>query len=113
MVALGGALLLGAVVAGPMLGVGAAGRSVGTEILGGMAVAIGGTLDLVLQARELAGPRPLLGVLTTLLGAPPGRVWLIRAGLLLALTAVWALDARGARAAPGDDGFGSGWRRPS
>jgi copper transport protein len=101
MVALGGALLLGAVVAAPLLGVGAAGRSVGTEILAGMAVAIGGTLDVVLQARQLAGPRPVLGVLTTLLGAPPGRVWLIRAGLLLALTAVWALDARGARGGAG------------
>ena len=76
------------------------------EILGGTAVAIGGTLDLVLQARELAGPRPLLGVLATLLGAPPGRVWLIRAGLLLALTAVWA---RGARGAP--TGAGRRWMR--
>ncbi len=106
MVALGGALLLGAVVAGPVLGLGVAGRSTGMEILGGATVAVGGTLDLVIQAHALAGPRSLAGTLGTLLAAPPGRVWLIRAGLLLALTAVWARAARGA-----GSGAGRWWLR--
>ncbi|MGH7358786.1 MAG: copper resistance CopC family protein, partial [Candidatus Rokuibacteriota bacterium] len=53
MVAMGEALLLGALVAGPLLGVGASRGSTGMAILGGAAVAFGGTLDLVLQARQL------------------------------------------------------------
>jgi copper transport protein len=90
MVALGGALLLGAVVAGPLLGLPAAARPTRVEILGAIAVALGGTLDLWLQARELAGPRPMREMVAPLLGAPPGRVWLLRAGLLVVLAAVWA-----------------------
>ena len=101
MVALGGALLLGAVVAGPVLGLGVAGRSTGMEILGGAIVAVGGTLDLVIQAHELAGPRSLAGTLGTLLAAPPGRVWLTRAGLLLALAAIGWRSASEGRASRG------------
>jgi copper transport protein len=87
MVTTGGALLLGAIVAAPRLGIGATRSSAAMEVLGGAAMAVGGTLDLVLQARELAGPRPLAGVLATLLVTQSGRVWLVRAGLLLAMTA--------------------------
>ena len=88
MVAMGGALLLGALVAGPLLGVTVTRGSTSMEILGGTAVAIGATLDLVLQARQLAGSRPLVETLVALLAALPGRVWLIRAGLLLGLAAM-------------------------
>ena len=55
------------------------------EGLGVMAVAVGGTLDLVLQARALAGARSTVGVLGTLLVTPPGLVWLVRSGLLALL----------------------------
>ena len=58
LVGMGGALLLGALVAGPLLGLGGARWIGGMEILGGMAVAAGGTLDLVLQAHALAGGAP-------------------------------------------------------
>ena len=85
LVGVGGALLLGALVAGPFLGLSGARWTGGMEVLGGMAVAVGGTLDLVLQARELAGGRPLVGVLATLLGTPPGLVWIARSGLLVLL----------------------------
>jgi copper transport protein len=97
MVALGGALLLGAIVAGPALGLGMAGRSTVLELLGGAIVAVGGTLDLVMQARELAGPRPLSGTLGPLLAAPPGRVWLVRVGLLIVLGAIGWRSACGKR----------------
>jgi copper transport protein len=95
MVALGGALLLGALVGGPLLGVGAAGGSRGMAVLGGAAVAVGGTLDLVLQAGQLAGPRPLGETLVALLTLPPGRVWLVRAGLLLGLVVVGRVGEAG------------------
>jgi copper transport protein len=85
LVATGGALLLGIVVAGPLLGLGAAGGPAKLAVLGGLAVAVGATLDLVLQARELAGPRSLAGVLSPLFVTAPGRVWLLRLGLLLLL----------------------------
>jgi copper transport protein len=94
MVALGGALLLGALVAGPLIGVGAAWRASRMEVLGGLGVAVGGTLDLVLQAHDLAGPRRLGETLLALLAAPPGRVWLIRGGLLLALAGVGRAGGR-------------------
>ena len=95
MVALGGALLLGALVGSSLLGVGAARGSRGMEVLGGTAVAVGGTLDLVLQAGQLAGPRPLVETLAALLTAPPGRVWLVRAGLLLGLVVVGRIGEAG------------------
>lgn len=103
MVALGGALLLGAIVASPLLGREPARRWRDMEILGGAIVAAGGTLDLVLQARELAGPRPLAGMLATLLAAPPGHVWLSRAGILVALAGVWA------RGVPEEGGRAGRW----
>jgi putative copper export protein/methionine-rich copper-binding protein CopC len=82
LVAMGGALLLGELVAGPALGL-AATRSIrGLEGLGLMAVAAGATLDLVLQARALAGARSTLETLATLLATPPGLVWLGRSALL-------------------------------
>ena len=56
-------------------------------IVGGMAVAGGGTLDFVLQAWDLAGPRPMAGVLWAILATPPGFVWLARGGLLVLLGA--------------------------
>ena len=87
LVGVGGALLLGTLVAGPLLGLGGA-RWTGMEVLGGLAVVAGGTLDLVLQARELAGGRPLVGVLATLVGTPPGLVWIARGGLLVLLGVV-------------------------
>ena len=85
LVGVGGALLLGTLVASPLLGLGGARWTGGMEFLGGVAVAAGGTLDLVLQAHELAGGRPLAGVLATLLGTPPGLVWIARSGLLMLL----------------------------
>jgi copper transport protein len=85
LVAVGGALLLGAFVAGPLLGFEAARWTAGMGIAGGMAVAGGGMLDLVLQARDLAGPRPMAGVLWAVLTTPPGFVWLARGGLLVLL----------------------------
>ena len=96
LVAAGGALLLGAIVAGPLLDLGGSRRFARMQLLGGMAVAVGGTLDLVLQARALAGPRPLTETLATLLTTPPGRVWLVRGGLLLSLAGV-GLGRRGGR----------------
>ena len=57
--------------------------------LGGVAVLVGGTLDLALQAAALAGARPLPAVLAALLATPSGHVWLARAGLL-ALLAILA-----------------------
>ena len=85
LVALGGALLLGALVGGPLLGLAETRWIRGMEGLGVMAVAVGGTLDLVLQARALAGARSTVGVLGTLLVTPPGLVWLVRSGLLALL----------------------------
>jgi copper transport protein len=85
LVALGGALLLGALVGGPLLGLTETRWIRGMEGLGVMAVAVGGTLDLVLQARALAGARSTVGVLGTLLVTPPGLVWLVRSGLLALL----------------------------
>jgi methionine-rich copper-binding protein CopC len=46
---------------------------------GGGAVLAGGALDLILQARELAGGRALTGVLSTLVTTPSGVVWLFEA----------------------------------
>jgi copper transport protein len=103
---LGGALLLGALVAGPLLGLGAARGLAGMEALGMTAVAVGGTLDLGLQAQELAAGRPIAGAIPSLLTTPSGLVWLARValvGLLAILAAV-----RGVRRGP--DG---GWRRAS
>jgi putative copper export protein len=57
------------------------------EALGGMALAVGATLDLVLQARELAGMRGVTETLVALLPTSSGRVWLVRAALLLGLAA--------------------------
>ena len=71
-----------------------------------MAVAVGGTLDLILQARDLAGPRPVGETLAALLTAPPGRVWLVRGGLLLG-------PPPSAASAAVDGGCGSCWRRRS
>ena len=88
LLATGGALLLGAVIAAPLLGLDAARRLRRMEILGGAGVIIGGTLDLVLQARELAGARPLAVILAPLLATGPGYVWLARGGLLGLLLAV-------------------------
>ena len=108
----GGALLLGALVAGPSLGLVGARWTGGMEALGGMAVAAGGTLDLVLQAHALAGGRPLAGVLAALLGTPPGLVWIGRSGLLVLLLLAGVLP--GSRTPAGglpraDGGFGPRW----
>ena len=103
MVAMGGALLLGALVAGPLLGVAVTRGSTSMEVLGGTAVAIGATLDLVLQARQLAGSRPLVETLVALLTAPPGRVWLFARG------SSWASPPWGA---PAPLAGGSGWGSP-
>src|SRR6185503_6130251 len=87
LIALGGALLLGALAGGPLLELAATRWIRGMEGLGVMAVAVGGTLDLVLQARALSGARSTVGVLGTLLLTPPGLVWLVRS-VLLALLAI-------------------------
>ncbi len=97
LVGLGGALLLGALVAGPLLGLGGLG---GMIVLGGIAVAAGATLDLALQARDLAGERPLAGVLAALLLSPPGYAGLARIGLVALLLGL--LGLRGSRARAGD-----------
>ena len=82
---MGGALLLGALVSGPLLSLDRVRWIRVMEGLGGTAMAVGGTLDLVLQARALAGARSTIGVLATLLATPPGFVWLGRSGLLVLL----------------------------
>lgn len=92
LVGLGGALLLGALIAGPIQGLGGLR---GMTVLGGIAVAAGATLDLALQARDLAGGRPMAGVLATLLVTPPGYVGLARLGLVALLLGV--IGSRGAR----------------
>ena len=100
LVAVGGALLLGALVAGPSLGLGGAPWIGGMETLGAIAVAGGGTLDLALQAHALAGGRPLVGVLATLVGTPPGLVWIGRSGLVALLLLMSALPGSRAPAGP-------------
>ncbi len=100
LVAVGGALLLGALVAGPSLGLGGAPWIGGMETLGAIAVAGGGTLDLALQAHALAGGRPLAGVLATLVGTPPGLVWIGRSGLVVLLLLVELCPDRRAPAGP-------------
>jgi copper transport protein len=100
LVAVGGALLLGALVASPSLGLGGAPWIGGMETLGAIAVAGGGTLDLALQAHALAGGRPLAGVLATLVGTPPGLVWIGRSGLVALLLLVRALPGSRAPAGP-------------
>jgi copper transport protein len=97
LVAVGGALLLGVFVAGPVLGLGRSRWTAGMGIVGGVAVVGGGSLDLVLQARDLAGARPIAGVLWALLATPPGFVWLARGGLLLLLGIVSRSRVRGSR----------------
>jgi copper transport protein len=101
LVAAGGALLLGVGVVRSRLALGAAPPGVGAplELLGGAAVLVGGTADLVLQARDLAGARQLAGVLATLLTTPSGHVWLGRGVLLLLLAGLWWRERHGA--APG------------
>jgi copper transport protein len=93
LVGLGGALLLGALVGAPVLGLEPARWIRVMEGAGGIAVAVGGTLDLVLQARALAGARSTIGVLTTLLGTPPGLVWIARGGLLVLLGGLLLADS--------------------
>jgi copper transport protein len=93
LVGLGGALLLGALVSAPVLGLEPARWIRVMEGAGGIAVAVGGTLDLVLQARALAGARSTIGVLTTLLGTPPGLVWIARGGLLVLLGGLLLADS--------------------
>jgi copper transport protein len=94
LVAMGGALLLGALAAGPLLGLEESRRPAGMEALGGMAMAVGATLDLALQARELAGSRAVTETLVALLPTSSGRVWLARMGLLLGLAAAARAGAR-------------------
>ncbi len=98
LVAMGGALLLGALVAGPLLDLEKSRRLARMEALGGMAMAVGATLDLVLQARLLAGSRGLTETLVALLPTSSGRVWLLRAALLLGLAAAAAGARRWLRA---------------
>ena len=61
-------------------------------IASGMVVT-GGAGDLALQARELAGNRPLTPVLATLLTTASGHVWLGRVLLLVLLAALAAASA--------------------
>ena len=113
LVGLGGALLLGALVAGPSLGLVGARWTGGMEALGGMAVAAGGTLDLILQAHALAGGRPLAGVLAALLATPPGLVWIGRSARF-SCCSCWpeccpVRERRPADPPRGDGGFGPLW----
>jgi copper transport protein len=97
LVALGGALLLGALVAAPLLGLGPSRGLAGMEALGMTVVAISGTLDLALQDRELGGGRPITGSIQSLLTTAPGLVWLARGalvGLLAILVAARSLRRR-------------------
>ena len=108
LIGVGSALLLGAFVGAPLLGLGSARRTRGMGVAGGVAVAVGGTLDLALQARDLAGSRPIAGVLWAVLATPPGFVWLARCGLLVLLVILSLPRAETRR----DDG-GRRWIRAS
>lgn len=91
LVAVGGALLLGVPLA--MFWLGGLGPAPSTAPLlwvGGALVLVGGTLDLVLQAWGLAGDRPVIAVLRTLLSTRSGHVWLFRTLALALLAAGWA-----------------------
>jgi copper transport protein len=100
---IGGALLLGEGAARSWLSrdLGRPSRTKSLVWAGVVAVLSGGTLDLVLQARELAGERPLPAMLATLGTSPSGHVWVLRA-VLLGLLAV-LLAPPGAR-------LGERWR---
>ena len=91
----GCALLLGVPVARWWLGHGSGGGSFARVrwLASGMVVT-GGAGDLVLQARELAGGRPLTPVLATLLTTASGHVWLGRVFLLVLLACLAAVSAK-------------------
>jgi copper transport protein len=96
LVVAGGALLLGAPAAGFWLSraIGGPQRAASLAWVGAGAVLGGGALDLLLQARELAGGRAVIGVLGVLLTTPSGAVGLARAGLLGLLAALWCVPGR-------------------
>jgi copper transport protein len=58
------------------------------------AILTGGALDLLLQAHELSGGRPLTPVLLTLFATPSGSVWLVRAVLLGVLVGLASVRPR-------------------
>jgi copper transport protein len=95
MTVVGCALLLGVPVVRWRLGHGSGGGSFARVrwLASGMVVS-GGAGDLVLQARELAGGRPLTPVLATLLTTASGHVWLGRVFLLVLLAALAAVSAK-------------------
>ena len=99
LVVLGGALLLGVPITMFWLGsdVGAARPTASLPWLGGAMIVVGGSLDLGLQAWDLAGERPVAGVLRLLLFTRSGHVWLFRALALILLAALWAPTRVGGR----------------
>jgi copper transport protein len=104
LVVVGGALLLGGPAVRSWLSqdLGRPARRLSLAWIGGGAILTGGTLDLLLQAGELAGGRPIAEMLGTLLTTPSGFVWLARGVLLGLLAGLWALPRRPA---------GDRWRR--
>lgn len=96
LVVAGGAVLLGAPVAGSWLGRAAGeGPHIGVlPLVSAGAVLVGGALDLLLQARELAGGRPITGALGVLGTTPSGAVALGRTALLGLLVGLWCLPDR-------------------